>query len=202
MARLLSNPIIAVVVNLICLALGFSGIVSMVLFLICLILAWLFSFFYIISIVSLPLSVRILMWLLWGFVLYVSGHKINKTNRHKQRVLKVRGNKLRAYAGTRAFFHWAADGKEAAAFKNTLSEFLAHEGWTVIQSAGHHADGSLVNVVIEINKTLKNNDRALEAANELIRILRKSNVAVILRESDSNPLPQASMYIRIGPIVE
>ncbi|HEY4481569.1 MAG TPA: hypothetical protein VI489_01820, partial [Candidatus Brocadiaceae bacterium] len=107
-------------------------------------------------------------------------------------------NTLREYAGTQVFLHWRADDNESVLFKNNIMEHLSAVGWKVIPSAGHIADESISNVVIEVNRDSLSDDNSLAAALSLEHILKDSKIAVSVVKSKDNPLHANSMYFRIG----
>ena len=77
-------------------------------------------------------------------------------------------------------------------------EQLSAVGWKVIPSAGHIADESISNVVIEVNRDSLSDDNSLAAALSLEHILKDSKIAVSVVKSKDNPLHANSMYFRIG----
>jgi len=173
---------------------------------ICLFLAWFFSFFFIGTfefISAKPPALRYLLIALFMFVYGLVLYFLDKWKRSSriitipQRILKIKNKKLGLYTGVHAFIHWDADDRESINFMESLSTCLARSGWVAHPTVGHHADGSVANVIIEVNQI---GDMADEAATLLGQLLKKSKIDVIIMKNERNPLPKDSMYIRIGPI--
>lgn len=107
---------------------------------------------------------------------------------------------LLSFAGTKAYLHWRSDDNESVTFKNNLLEFLNASKWQVTSSAGHVADDSFQNVILDLNANLNDNDKALLAANALKNILDAQRIETTIYKRPDNHLSNNEMYIRIGSL--
>jgi hypothetical protein len=107
---------------------------------------------------------------------------------------------LLSFSGVRAYIHWRADDNETIIFKDSLCNYLTTAQWQLRQSAGHVGDESMQNVVVDVNASLNDNDKAVLAANALANFLSQLGIKCSIDRRPDNHLSNDEMYLRIGPI--
>ena len=107
---------------------------------------------------------------------------------------------LLPFSGTKVYLHWRSDDNESVTFKNDLLKYLNASQWKVTSSAGHVADDSFQNVILDLNANLNENDKALLAANALKKFLDAQRIDTTIYKRTDNHLSNDEMYIRIGSV--
>ena len=107
---------------------------------------------------------------------------------------------LADFSGTSAYLHRYTESSEVNSFCKDMVAVLNEFGWSAMESAHHIGDSSVENVVLEINETPRDGDRSQIAATCLQKMLTEQGLNVVLNKLKRNPLPDNSMYLRVGPI--
>ena len=113
----------------------------------------------------------------------------------------ARATLLARFDGMSAYLHRYSESPEVNAFCKELVAALIESGWNARESMAHGGDSSIENVVIEINAMLKVGDHSRLAATCLKEVLTDQGFNVELFTLSQNPLPENSMYLRVGPAV-